>query len=358
MAAAIGKGDGETLRRLVKANPALLHQPCGGQKASSPLFAAVMQGKPGMVRVLLEEGANPCETNTEGTPVLTIACERNNAEIARILLEHGADPDQGRMRQESEPHKPINHTLGNPALVKLLVDRGATVTAWDLYSVLNLNRKTREGADYIMEKCGDRFDINTPCIFGKMSILAMMTQCREAEIVEWLLEHGANPNERVADGTAGNALRESTAPALFAARCCRSGSADSKDLRILESFLKHGAAPDSATRTNGVNMPVLAACISADLFDRALLLLRYGAKADVADAAGRPLPYTLTERSALPANAGRQDKILQVADALLKNGASTAQAAPGLPPLKQWAAETANGKPRASREFRAWLEGK
>ena len=73
---------------------------------------------------------------------------------------------------------------------------------------------------------------------------------------------------------------------------------------------------------------------------------------------GAPLPYTLAECSALPANAGRQDKVLQVADALLKNGASTAQAAPGLPPLKQWAAETADGKPRASREFRAWLEGK
>ena len=116
--------------------------------------------------------------------------------------------------------------------------------------------------------------------------------------------------------------------------------------------------PDTTTISRGTSQPVLAACISADLFDHALLLLRYGAKADVADAAGRPLPYTLAERSALPANAGRQDKILQVADALLKNGASTAQAAPGLPPLKQWAAETADVKPRASREFRAWLEGK
>lgn len=74
-------------------------------------------------------------------------------------------------------------------------------------------------------------------------------------------------------------------------------------------------------------------CIGSGLFDHALLLLKYGARADVADAAGRPLPYTLAEQSALPANAGMQDKILQVADALLKNGASATQAAPGLPPL-------------------------
>lgn len=90
--------------------------------------------------------------------------------------------------------------------------------------------------------------------------------------------------------------------------------------------------PDTTTISQGTSQPVLAMCIGSGLFDHALLLLKYGARADVADAAGRPLPYTLTEQSALPANAGMQDKILQVADALLKNGASATQAAPGLPP--------------------------
>lgn len=87
MSQAIQKGDADTLRRLIKANPALLREPCGRQKACSPLFDAVMEGKPALVQVLLEEGANPNEMNRGGFPVLGIACLHGNPDSVRILLE-------------------------------------------------------------------------------------------------------------------------------------------------------------------------------------------------------------------------------------------------------------------------------
>ena len=341
MSAAIQKGDAETLRRLVKANPALLHQPCGRQKASSPLFDAVMEGKPALVQVLLEEGADPCEVDKHGFPVLGIACLHGNADSVRILLEKGADPNQLPMMQSFSRESPINNALGRPAIIKLLVDHGAKPTAEDLFNVLQRTKDNFEAPDYIMEKCGAQIDLNAKCIFGLATMLQQMTQGREADKVEWLLAHGANAKALDKD------IQGLEVP-LFFAVCEKDDANDPKSVQILESFLKHGADANAVCMTPGGKIPLLAKCINADMYDHALVLLKYGAKADVPDSGGRPVLYTLAERSACPQNAGRQDKILQVADALLKNGAKPA-------PLKQWVGEAADGKPRASSEFLKWI---
>lgn len=357
MSTAIQKNDGETLRRLVKANPALLRQPCGRQNASSPLFDAVMEGKPAMVQVLLEEGANPNEMNSHGFPVIGIACLHGNADTVRILLEKGADPNKEPMTKSIVKESPINNALGRPAIIKLLVDHGAKVTAEDLFNVLNRSNGNFEAADYIMEKCGDKLDINAPCVMGMMTMLAQMTQNKEVDRVEWLLAHGANANERMMLGGQMNAIAAGNAEPLFVAFCCNAqSSAPDKDLKMLESFLKHGADANATCKTPGGVISVLAKCISNDLFDHALLLLQHGAKADGLDSGGRPLLYTLAERSSFPQNAGRQDKVLQVADALMKNGAKPTKKGKGLPSLKQWAKEKPGGKPRTSDDMLKWIE--
>ena len=42
----------------------------------------------------------------------------------------------------------------------------------------------------------------------------------------------------------------------------------------------------------------------------------------------------------------------------MKNGAKPSKKPARLAPLKPWAKESVNGKPRASQEFINWLEGK
>ena len=49
-------------------------------------------------------------------------------------------------------------------------------------------------------------------------------------------------------------------------------------------------------------------------------------------------------------------EVLQVSDALMKNGAKPSKKPARLAPLKPWAKESVNGKPRASAEFLKWMD--
>lgn len=253
------------------------------------------------------------------------------------------------MTASFEPQKPINNALGKLPIIKLLVDHGAQVTGEDLFSILNRSGNNFEAADYIMQKCGDKIDLNAKCVFGMTTILQQMVQNKEVERVEWLLAHGANAKETTTDPQ----LQQVP---LFSTVCEKNDANNPKSLKILESFLKHGADANAVCKIPGGQVSVLGKCINADLYDHALMLLQHGAKGDAVDSAGCPLLYTLAERSAAPENAGKQDKLLQVADALVKNGAKTSQKAKGCAALKSWAKETPGGKPRVSAEMLKWIE--
>lgn len=63
-----------------------------GTGADTPLMSAVRSGSMEKLRVLLDMGADPNQTNAEGLTALMVACDDDRADIAALLLEAGADP--------------------------------------------------------------------------------------------------------------------------------------------------------------------------------------------------------------------------------------------------------------------------
>lgn len=60
---------------------------------SSPLYAAIINRNIGMIRLLLKAGADVNYQNADGATGLFLAAQTGQAEIVKILLENGADPE-------------------------------------------------------------------------------------------------------------------------------------------------------------------------------------------------------------------------------------------------------------------------
>lgn len=61
-----------------------------GEVFFTPLSKAVAAGELSSVKELLAEGVNPDEVHIDGRTPLIIACQKDNPEIVRVLLEHSA----------------------------------------------------------------------------------------------------------------------------------------------------------------------------------------------------------------------------------------------------------------------------
>ena len=92
------------------------------------LMHARREGQTEIAKLLLEHGADPNQTDDE-TPILIEAVETGNADIARLLLEYGADPDA---KDESDWQRGQTALIvacdyDFPELVQALIDAGANV---------------------------------------------------------------------------------------------------------------------------------------------------------------------------------------------------------------------------------------
>lgn len=84
--------------------------------AATTLFNAVLKDRPHMISVLIRAGVDPDVRNIEGMTPLMAAAESGAAEIARLLIENGADPalvdDFGETAYEIAIRKGHRHLLG------------------------------------------------------------------------------------------------------------------------------------------------------------------------------------------------------------------------------------------------------
>ncbi len=248
------------VRRLLAAganpNAALL-------SGETPVTVAARSGSPAVVAELLAKGGDPNARGARGQTALMWATAHNHPEVVKILLAHGADiharSDRQHMVQAVPPHGylPYHRDIpfgsdtallfavraGDVASAKLLVEAGANVNDADAWGISATMFAAHSGfadlVEYLLDKGAD------PNSTGPgFTALHAAVMRRDTRTVAALLAHGANPNTRLATWTPTRRASDDynfgpqlvgATPVWLSARC--------SEPNIMRLLLKHGADP-------------------------------------------------------------------------------------------------------------------
>jgi ankyrin repeat protein len=200
---AISSGNKAAVQLLLKygADPAAV----ANDGFTTVLLTAVKSGRADVVRLLLDSGLGPealdaSKTHKEGITPLMVACAKNNPAVTRLLLERGADVNAGRsagcvlytaasMGKGAEGQQCMELLLDAGADVRAMTAEGTTV--WhaaaenkSLHALQLLLERGSAAADLIeasSEQC-NCCGLTTP-----------LMRCQHTEHVKLLLAAGADP---------------------------------------------------------------------------------------------------------------------------------------------------------------------
>ncbi len=119
-------GDAPRLRSLLREHPDLV---CTySADGFTPLHFACFFGQPGAAEELLNHGADPNAVATNGSKLAVInsAAASGNAELVKMLLREGANPDAQQEGGFTALHAAAQHN--NAEMVRALLDSGADVS--------------------------------------------------------------------------------------------------------------------------------------------------------------------------------------------------------------------------------------
>lgn len=180
-------------------------------------------------------------TNTGGLTPLMYAAREDCLECVNVLIKHHVDVD----KPDPDGVAPVTIAIMNTNwdIAKRLIEAGADVNQWDMYGQGPLYAAVVNSAP------------RPPSIFGGGSVANPLDPPNKAtprDVITLLLEKGANPNMqlfyRPAGRTAGGAARGATP--LFAA-------ASEDDVGLVKLLLAHGADPKLYQADN--QTPIMAA---------------------------------------------------------------------------------------------------
>ncbi len=183
---------------------------------ATPLWNAVMNGSASMVRGLLEAGADPNAALILGETVLMTAARTGNADVVGQLLAEGADPDVSAARGQTALMWAA--AQGHSAVVEVLLAYDANAfarsDAWSELHKTDLAQESHGDYQIWIEQGGNTpllfavrsgdlasvemlvaagADVNVESAYG-LGATALAAHSNHADIVEFLLENGGNPN--------------------------------------------------------------------------------------------------------------------------------------------------------------------
>jgi len=152
------------VRRIVSVDPSALNQrQSRNENNRTPLHFGVAMNRPQMVNLLLELGADPLAVDGGGMPVAVYAADH---EIDLPVMKRIHEMTLGEIDSAARGHRPLN--VGPMDLVAATALRD-----WDTASKLAAAN---------------------PQLIDKGGALHLLSKRGDTTAVEWLLEHGANPN--------------------------------------------------------------------------------------------------------------------------------------------------------------------
>jgi ankyrin repeat protein len=171
---------------------------------SQQLLDAVRDRNQAAVRLLVDGGlvdggANLSAKNTEGQTPLHLAVKNDDVSMVQLLLERGADPDA----TAANGNKPLYDAAesGYLSIVGLLLEFNANVEAFNFDQQRTAFYQAVENGHTAVAKIllQDGADIDTRSTSGLTPLFCAVRR-GDVDLVEYLLEHGANKKLQLDDG--------------------------------------------------------------------------------------------------------------------------------------------------------------
>jgi ankyrin repeat protein len=158
---------------------------------ATPLMWAVAQGYPGIVRVLIEGGANPRVSTTKGFTPLMFAARNGDIEMAKVLIAAGVDVNEtGSDGTHVLPYAIVN---GQDKFALFLIEQGANPNG-RINGIPALQTAAGTVAPWL-STWARRHGVGGSLTFG--APLASVAPERRLVLVKALLAKGADPNGRI-----------------------------------------------------------------------------------------------------------------------------------------------------------------
>jgi ankyrin repeat protein len=234
-------GISKRVEEALTVSPALANSKCGPQNREPLLYVCFSHFANGRsnraghlaetARLLLRHGAYPNALFIqENYPQWPLPCLygatglNNNPELALVLLEAGADPNDVESLYHSTEHP--DHVC-----TKLLLEHGATANGHNALKHM-LDREDIEGLQILLSAGADPNETNER---GETALHWAVWRMRSAETIAMLLDHGADINFKRNDGRTAYALAVVSAQTEIAA-LLRARGADT-DLSSHDNFV-------------------------------------------------------------------------------------------------------------------------